>query len=144
MGRWKEHFFTWGDEVLLTNKSGHHHRTGFCNFSRVGRLSSDALTWIRHEGKRKPKGINDWPGKVAEAVCTSSCPSTCCLALHHLLQGSTFSNGGRGPDSADVAKPLSSTFPGDHCEAGVGNQQQAGYCHLLLLKKKEKQHLMQR
>lgn len=71
MGRWKEHFFTWGDEVLLTNESGPLHRTGFCNLSRVGRLSSDALTWTWPE----EKGINDWPGKVAETVCTSSCPT---------------------------------------------------------------------
>lgn len=32
-----------GDEVLLTNKNSHLHRTGFSNFTSVGHLSSDGM-----------------------------------------------------------------------------------------------------
>lgn len=48
-------------------------------------------------------------------------------SLHRLLRGSTFRNGGRGPGGADVAKLISSTFPGDRCEEAMGGWQQAGY-----------------
>lgn len=71
----KNTIFTLGDEVLLTSKSGHLCRTGFSNFSTVGHLSSDVLTWIWHEGERKPERASDLVGRVSEMGSTSCFPS---------------------------------------------------------------------
>lgn len=71
-----------GDEVLLTNKNGHLHRTGFSNFSGVGHLSSDALSW--HERGESLKEPVTGQGKVLRR-CSHPAFLPPDITLPHLL-----------------------------------------------------------